>query len=142
SAEMLKDAGASLVIVGHSERRQGHGETDAVVAAKAEAALRAGLSPIVCVGETLEERQAGSAVEAVRSQVMASLPAALAGQAFAVAYAPGWAIGTGLTPTLEEIDAVRRAVRAAMIERLGLAASTAPSLYGGSVKPDNAKDIL
>jgi len=142
SAEMLKDAGASLVIVGHSERRQGHGETDADVAAKAEAALRAGLSPIVCVGETLEERQAGRAVEVVRGQVMASLPASLAGQAFAVAYEPVWAIGTGLTPTLEQIDEVHRAVRAAMIERLGLAASTAPILYGGSVKPDNAKDIL
>ena len=142
AAEMLKDAGASLVIVGHSERRQGCGETDAVVAAKAEAALRAGLSPIVCVGETLEERQAGRAVEVVRGQVMASLPAALAGQAFAVAYEPVWAIGTGLTPTLEQIDEVHRAVRAAMIERLGLAASTAPILYGGSVKPDNAKDIL
>jgi len=142
SAEMLKDAGASLVIVGHSERRQGHGETDAVVAAKAEAALRAGLSPIVCVGETLEERQAGRAVEVVRAQVMASLPASLAGQAFAVAYEPVWAIGTGLTPTLEQIDEVHRAVRAAMIERLGLAASTAPILYGGSVKPDNAAEIL
>jgi triosephosphate isomerase len=142
SAEMLKDAGAALVIVGHSERRQGHGETDAVVAAKAEAALRAGLSPIVCVGETLEERQAGRAVEVVRGQVMASLPASLAGQAFAVAYEPVWAIGTGLTPTLEQIDEVHRAVRAAMIERLGLAASTALILYGGSVKPDNAAEIL
>ena len=142
SAEMLKDAGASLVIVGHSERRHGHGETDADVAAKAEAALRAGLSPVVCVGETLEERQAGRAVEVVRGQVMASLPASLAGQAFAVAYEPVWAIGTGLTPTLEQIDEVHRAVRSAMIERLGLAASTAPILYGGSVKPDNAAEIL
>ena len=142
SAEMLKDAGASLVIVGHSERRQGHGETDADVASKAEAALRAGLSPIVCVGETLEERQAGRAVEVVRRQVMASLPLTLTGQAFAVAYEPVWAIGTGLTPTLEQIEEVHRAVRSAMIERLGLSASTAPILYGGSVKPDNAAEIL
>jgi triosephosphate isomerase (TIM) len=142
SAEMLRDAGAALVILGHSERRQGHGEGDLLVSAKVEAALRAGLEPIVCVGETLQQREAGRAVEIVRSQVMASLPLALAGRAFAIAYEPVWAIGTGLTPTLEQIEAVHRAVRAAMIERLGLAAAAAPILYGGSVKPDNARDIL
>jgi triosephosphate isomerase len=142
SAAMLKDAGASLVILGHSERRQGHGETDALVLAKAEAALAAGLSPIICVGETLQQREAGQAVAVVRDQVIHSLPLALAGQAFAVAYEPVWAIGTGLTPTLEQIEEVHRAVRAAMIERLGLAAATPPILYGGSVKPDNARDIL
>ncbi|WP_374513551.1 triose-phosphate isomerase [Brevundimonas sp.] len=142
SAEMLKDAGATLVIVGHSERRQGYGETDAVVAAKAAAALEAGLAPIVCVGETLTEREAGRAVEVVRGQVLNSLPLAATGRDFAVAYEPVWAIGTGLTPTLEQIEEVHRAVRAAMIERLGLAAATAPILYGGSVKPDNARAIL
>src|SRR5690606_7549720 len=142
SGEMLKDAGASLVILGHSERRQGYGETDARVAAKATAALEAGLAPIVCVGETLAEREAGRAVEVVRSQVMNSLPLALAGRDFAVAYEPVWAIGTGLTPTLEQIEEVHRSVRAAMIERLGLASAAAPILYGGSVKPDNARDIL
>ena len=142
SAAMLKDAGASLVILGHSERRQGYGETDLAVSAKAEAALAAGLSPIVCVGETLAEREAGRAVEVVRGQVMNSLPLALAGHDFAVAYEPVWAIGTGLTPTLEQIEEVHRAVRAAMIERLGLAAAVQPILYGGSVKPDNARDIL
>ncbi len=142
SAAMLKDAGATLVILGHSERRQGHGETDALVASKAEAALVAGLSPIVCVGETLEEREAGRAVEVVRSQIMASLPLALAGADFAVAYEPVWAIGTGLTPTLEQIEEVHRAVRAAMIERLGLGVVATPILYGGSVKPDNAREIL
>ena len=142
SGEMLKDAGATLVILGHSERRQGHGETDARVAAKATAALEAGLAPIVCVGETLAEREAGRAVEVVRSQVMNSLPLALAGRDFAVAYEPVWAIGTGLTPTLEQIEEVHRSVRAAMIERLGLASAAAPILYGGSVKPDNARDIL
>ena len=142
SAAMLKDAGATLVILGHSERRQGHGETDALVAAKAEAALAAGLSPIICVGETLDQREAGRAVEVVRSQIMASLPLALAGAAFAVAYEPVWAIGTGLTPTLEQIEEVHRAVRAAMIERLGLAVAATPILYGGSVKPDNAREIL
>ena len=143
SAAMLGDAGATLVILGHSERRQGHGETDAVVAAKAEAALSAGLEPIICVGETLEQREAGRAVEVVRGQVMASLPAILAEKgAFAVAYEPVWAIGTGLTPSLEQIEAVHRAVRAAMIERLGPAGAARPILYGGSVKPENAREIL
>ena len=142
SAAMLKDAGATLVILGHSERRQGYGETDALVASKAEAALAAGLSPIICVGETLEQREAGRAVEIVRSQIMGSLPQSLAGRDFAVAYEPVWAIGTGLTPTLEQIEEVHRAVRAAMIERLGLAVAATPILYGGSVKPDNAREIL
>ena len=142
SAEMLKDAGAGLVIVGHSERRQEFGETDLLVSAKAEAALAAGLVPIICVGETLAEREAGRAVEVVRGQIMNSLPQAVTGQDFAVAYEPVWAIGTGLTPTLEQIEEVHRAVRAAVLERLGLASAAAPILYGGSVKPDNARDIL
>lgn len=142
SAAMLKDAGASLVIVGHSERRQEFGETDRLIAAKAEAAVAAGLAPIVCVGETLEQREAGRAVEIVRDQVMNSLPKAVLAGDFAVAYEPVWAIGTGLTPTLEQIEEVHRAVRAAMIERLGLGSAAAPILYGGSVKPDNARDIL
>jgi len=142
SAEMLKDAGATLVIVGHSERRQEFGETDLLVSAKAEAAVRAGLGPIICVGETLQQREAGKAVEVVRHQVLNSLPMAVLGQDFAVAYEPVWAIGTGLTPTLEQIEEVHRAVRAAMLERLGLGSAAAPILYGGSVKPDNARDIL
>jgi triosephosphate isomerase len=142
SAPMLKDAGAGLVIVGHSERRQGFGETDADVAAKTEAAIAAGLEPIVCVGETLDQREAGKAVEVVRAQVLGSLPDSAGTTAFAVAYEPVWAIGTGLTPTLEQIEEVHRAVRAAMVERLGQGGETAPILYGGSVKPDNARDIL
>jgi triosephosphate isomerase len=142
SAAMLADAGATLVILGHSERRQGHGETDALVASKAGAALAAGLSPIICVGETLDQREAGRAVEVVRGQIMASLPLDLAGADFAVAYEPVWAIGTGLTPTLEQIEEVHRAVRAAMIERLGPGVAATPILYGGSVKPDNAREIL
>ena len=143
SAAMLRDAGATLVILGHSERRHGHGETDAVVASKAEAAVSAGLEPIICVGETLEQREAGRAVEVVRGQIMASLPVTLAETGtFAVAYEPVWAIGTGLTPTLEQIEEVHRAVRAAMIERLGLAGAARPILYGGSVKPENAREIL
>lgn len=142
SADMLVDAGAQLVIVGHSERRQEFGETSPQVAAKAEAAARAGLEPIICVGETLAEREAGQAVVVVSEQVRLSVPAALAGQAFAVAYEPVWAIGTGLTPTLDQIEEVHRAVRAALLEHLGMATSSVPVLYGGSVKPDNAKDIL
>ena len=142
SAPMLKDAGAGLVIVGHSERRQGFGETDADVAAKTEAAIAAGLEPIVCVGETLDQREAGKAVEVVRAQVLGSLPDSAGTAAFAVAYEPVWAIGTGLTPTLEQIEEVHRAGRAAMVERLGQGGETAPILYGGSVKPDNARDIL
>ena len=142
AAPMLTDAGASLVIVGHSERRAGFGETDADVSAKAEAALAAGLEPIICVGETLEQRQAGEAVAVVRAQVLASLPTDLAQHDFAVAYEPVWAIGTGLTPTLEQIEEVHAAVRAAMVERLGEGGRTAPILYGGSVKPSNAAEIL
>lgn len=142
SAEMLAEAGARLVILGHSERRHGLGETDADVAAKTEAALRAGLEPIICVGETLEEREAGEAVSVVQSQIAGSLPAALVGRDFAVAYEPVWAIGTGLTPTLEQIEDIHSAVRAAVVERLGEGARQAPILYGGSVKPSNAAEIL
>lgn len=142
SAAMLKDAGANLVILGHSERRAGHGETDAIVAAKVEAALAEGLEPIICVGETLDQRDAGEAEAVVSAQIAGSLPDALRGKAFAVAYEPVWAIGTGRTPTLEQIEAVHRAVRAAMVERLGEAGKAAPILYGGSVNPGNAAEIL
>ena len=142
SAEMLADAGATLVILGHSERRAAFGETDADVAAKAEAAVAAGLEPIVCVGETLAQREAGQAVAVVSAQVEGSLPDSLSERPFAVAYEPVWAIGTGLIPTLEQIAEVHAAVRAAIVKRLGEGARTAPILYGGSVKPDNARDIL
>lgn len=142
SAAMLADAGAKLVILGHSERRAGFGESDADVAAKVEAALVAGLEPIICIGETLAEREAGQAVEVVSRQVAGSLPSSLSGKAFAVAYEPVWAIGTGLTPTLEQIEEVHAAVRAAMLARLGEGGRVAPILYGGSVKPSNAAEIL
>ena len=142
SAAMLADAGAELVILGHSERRAGFGESDADVAAKVEAALAAGLEPIICIGETLAEREAGQAVEVVSRQVAGSLPSSLSGKAFAVAYEPVWAIGTGLTPTLEQIEEVHAAVRAAMVARLGEGGRVAPILYGGSVKPSNAAEIL
>ena len=142
SAEMLADAGARLVILGHSERRAGYGETDALVADKARASLRAGLEPIVCVGETLEQRKAGEALSVVTGQVRGSLPPELAGTAFSVAYEPVWAIGTGLTPTLAEIEAVHAAIRATLVEMFGAAGAAVPILYGGSVKPANAAEIL
>ncbi|WP_337185366.1 triose-phosphate isomerase [Phenylobacterium sp.] len=142
SAEMLADAGATLTILGHSERRAGHGETDAVVAAKVGAALRAGLEPIVCVGETLDERKAGDALTVVTGQVRGSLPADLAGRPFSVAYEPVWAIGTGLTPTTAEIEEVHRAIRATLVDLFGEAGRPVPILYGGSVKPSNAAEIL
>lgn len=142
AAEMLADAGASLVILGHSERRAGYGETDAIVAGKVQAALRAGLEPIVCVGETLQEREAGQTLELVTGQVRGSLPAELAGKAFAVAYEPVWAIGTGLTPTLEQIEEVHVAIRGVLTAVFGAHGATVPILYGGSVKPSNAAEIL
>lgn len=142
SAEMLADAGAELVILGHSERRAGHGETDTIVATKVEGALRGGLRPIICVGETLEEREAGWALGVVTGQVEDSLPAALKSQAFAVAYEPVWAIGSGLTPTLDQIEEVHRAIRDVLVRKFGDAGLIVPILYGGSVKPANAKEIL
>lgn len=142
AAEMLADAGASLVILGHSERRAGHGETDADVAAKVEAALRAGLEPIVCVGETLEQRRAGDAVAVVQAQVEGSLPEAVRGSAFSVAYEPVWAIGSGLTPSLAEIAEVHQAIRETLDARFGEPSRSSAILYGGSVKPGNAAEIL
>ena len=142
SAEMLKDAGASLVILGHSERRTGHRETDEIVARKVKAALRAGLEPIVCVGETLDERNAGGALEVVTGQVRGSLPAELTDRAFTVAYEPVWAIGTGLTPTTAQIEEMHRAIRGTLVEKFGEAGEGVAILYGGSVKPSNAAEIL
>ncbi len=142
AADMLKDAGASLVIVGHSERRQEFGETDTLVAEKAGAALAAGLCPIICVGETLAQREAGEAIAVVRSQILGSTIEALAEQDWALAYEPVWAIGTGLTPTLEQIAEIHAAARAALVERLGQGAAATPILYGGSVNAKNARDIL
>jgi triosephosphate isomerase len=142
AAEMLADAGAALVILGHSERRAVYDETDDLVARKVAAALRAGLEPVVCVGETLEQRKAGEALGVVTAQVRASLPTELAGRVFSVAYEPVWAIGTGLTPTTLEIEEMHRAIRATLGEIFGAAADRAPILYGGSVKPSNAAEIL
>jgi len=142
SAEMLADAGARLVILGHSERRAGYGETDALIASKVRAALRAGLEPIVCVGETLEQRKAGDALKVVTGQVRGSLPRELDRKAYSVAYEPVWAIGTGLTPTLAEIEEMHSAIRATLRDLFGSDGDKPPILYGGSVKPGNAAEIL
>ncbi len=140
SATMLRDAGCRFVILGHSERRQSHGEADALIQAKARAAQAADLAPIVCVGESLAQREAGLAARVVREQALASAPAA---GSLAIAYEPVWAIGSGLTPSDEEIVAAHGAIREALAEMRGSeAAAGVRILYGGSVKPANAAHIL
>jgi len=143
SAAMLKDAGADFVIVGHSERRADHGETDADVKAKAQAALGVGLGAIVCVGETEQQRDAGEAEAVVAAQLEGSLPRdGNAADKVTVAYEPVWAIGTGRTPTLEDVGAMHRAIRAKLRDIYGEAGGAVRILYGGSVKPDNAAELL
>ena len=142
AAGMLVDAGATLVIVGHSERRAAHGETDADVAAKALAATRAGLEPIVCVGESRAEHDAGRTLEVIRAQVAGSVPADLAGAAFCVAYEPIWAIGSGRQPEPGEIARAHAALRTAILAAVGEAGRSAPILFGGSVTGANAAAIL
>ncbi len=142
AAEMLKDAGASAVIVGHSERRADHGESDSVVKAKAEAAHRAGLTAIVCVGETAAERQAGKTLDVVGRQLAGSLPEACRASDTIVAYEPVWAIGTGLTPTVGDVAEVHAAIRAALVKRFGGEGQQMRLLYGGSVKASNAKELM
>jgi triosephosphate isomerase len=142
SAEMLKDAGASAVIVGHSERRTYHKETDADVRAKALAARRAGLMAIVCVGETKDERTAGRALDVVGTQLAGSLPDGATAENLVVAYEPVWAIGTGLTPTPADVAEVHGFIRARLVARFGAAGEGMRILYGGSVKPSNAKELL
>jgi triosephosphate isomerase len=142
SAEMLKDAGCAYVIVGHSERRAGHGETDAIVKAKAAAALAAGLTAIVCIGETRAVRDAGDAVTSVCNQMHGSIPPGATPANVVIAYEPIWAIGTGLTPTTEDVAAMHAALRALLREWLGEPGGRMRILYGGSVKPGNAKELL
>jgi triosephosphate isomerase (TIM) len=139
SAEMLKDAGATAVIVGHSERRQYHGETDAMVRAKAQAAQRAGLQPIVCVGETSAQRDAGQAMAVISGQLHGSLPDLVD---FAVAYEPVWAIGSGRTPQPKDIAEVHGLIRDRLRSRYGNTAERVRILYGGSVTPANARELL
>jgi triosephosphate isomerase len=142
SAEMLRDAGATAVIVGHSERRQFHGETNLTVAGKAKAARRAGLTAILCVGESDKERDAGRAVPVVTQQIQASIPAELDGTDLVIAYEPIWAIGTGKRPQPGDIAQMHEAIRAVLKKRFGAQGAEMRILYGGSVKPDNAAEIL
>ena len=143
SAEMLKDAGASHVIVGHSERRTDHGEDDATVHAKAEAAWRAGLVAIICIGETREQREQGATLDILSRQVAGSVPASATAVNAVLAYEPVWAIGTGLTPTAGDVAEAHAHIRAKLAEKLGaVEAAKIRILYGGSVKPSNAVELL
>jgi triosephosphate isomerase len=142
SAEMLADAGASAVIVGHSERRADHGESDALVRQKAEAAWRAGLTAIVCIGETQQQRDQGQTLDICGRQLNHSLPdAALAGN-LVVAYEPVWAIGTGLTPTVADVEQIHSFIRDLLIKRFSGEGARMRILYGGSVKPSNAAELM
>jgi triosephosphate isomerase len=141
SAEMLKDAGVSHVIVGHSERRADCGETDAIVRAKAEAAWRAGLLPIVCIGETLAEREGGKTLAVLESQLKGSVPGGSTAAKLVVAYEPVWAIGTGKTPTTPEVAAAHAHIRKVLGGLMADAAGVR-LLYGGSVKGSNAAELL
>lgn len=142
SAEMLRDAGASLVIVGHSERRAKHGESDATVRAKAEAAMRAGLAAIVCVGESQAEHDAGRARDVVAAQIKASVPTGASPKTLVIAYEPIWAIGTGHTPTGDDVSAMHGFIRDRLTEEMGSAAEGVRLLYGGSVNPANAEALM
>ena len=143
SAEMLADAGATAVIVGHSERRKDHGETDVLVNAKARAALRAGLTAIICVGETEEQRDQGNTLDIVRHQIEGSVPEGAGGSNIVIAYEPVWAIGSGVTPTPADIAEVHGFIHSELGRLLGKAEIGALRiLYGGSVKPANASELL
>jgi triosephosphate isomerase len=142
AAEMLADAGASAVIVGHSERRTDHHETDAQVRAKAQAAWRAGLMAIVCVGEMRPQREAGETLVVVGAQLDGSLPGGATAANLVVAYEPVWAIGTGLTPTPADVAEVHAFIRRRLTDRYGADGAGVRILYGGSVKPANAKELL
>jgi triosephosphate isomerase len=142
SAEMLADAGASAIIVGHSERRADHGETDILVRQKAEAAWRAGLPAIVCIGETQHQRDAGQTLDICGGQLKLSLPDGARGDNLVVAYEPVWAIGTGLTPTVADVEQIHRFIRELLIARFNDQGTMIRILYGGSVKPSNARELM
>ena len=142
SAEMLADAGASAIIVGHSERRADHGETDALVRQKAEAVWRAGLTAIVCIGETQKQRDAGQTLEVCRGQLTGSLPDGARAGNLVVAYEPVWAIGTGLTPTAQDVEQIHGFIRQLLIARFSGEGAAIRILYGGSVKPSNATELM
>lgn len=142
SAEMIADAGGDYVIVGHSERRADHGESSEMVAAKASAALASGLVPIICVGETLDQREAGKTLDIVGTQVSDSIPDDATGKSFVVAYEPVWAIGTGQVATTEQVAEVHDAIRDLLVARFAGQGERTPILYGGSMKPGNAGELL
>ena len=142
SAAMVKEAGATLAIVGHSERRTGQHETDGEVRAKAEAGLAAGLDMIVCVGESDEQRRSGDHIAVVERQLAASLPDDIAGGELIVAYEPIWAIGTGNVATASDVGEMHATLRAALVARYGDAGEHIRILYGGSVKPDNSAELF
>jgi triosephosphate isomerase (TIM) len=142
SAEMLADAGASAVIVGHSERRADHGESDALVRQKAEAAWRAGLTAIVCIGETRQQRDTGQALTVCHGQLDGSLPDMATSANLVVAYEPIWAIGTGLTPTAADVEQVHKFIREFLVKRFSTEGARIRILYGGSVKPSNAAELM
>jgi triosephosphate isomerase len=142
SAEMLADAGATAIIVGHSERRADHGESDALVRQKAEAAWRAGLTAIVCIGETQAQRDAGQTLHICGGQLSGSLPDGATAATLVVAYEPVWAIGTGLTPTAGDIEQVHQFIRDTLTARFKEEGGRIRILYGGSVKPSNAAELM
>jgi triosephosphate isomerase len=142
SAEMLADAGASIIIVGHSERRADHGEGDALVRHKAEAVWRAGLAAIVCIGETQAQRDAGQALDVCRAQLEGSLPVGSTAGNLVVAYEPVWAIGTGVTPTVADVEQIHRFIRSVLTDRFSGEGDGMRILYGGSVKPSNARELM
>ena len=142
SAAMLRDLNCGYVILGHSERRADHGESDAMVRAKAEAALAAGLVPIVCVGETEEQRLAGNALQVLARQLKGSVPVGMAAERLVVAYEPVWAIGTGRTATSDDVVEAHAEIRKVLAGLVGEEARQVRILYGGSVKPDNAAELL
>lgn len=142
SAEMLRDAGGHCVIVGHSERRTDHGETSSAVSEKAKAAYRAGLVAVICIGETRAEREEGRTLDVLAAQLAQSVPAAATAQNSIVAYEPVWAIGTGLTPGVDDIATAHAHIRTMLREKLGPDADRTRILYGGSVKPSNALELL
>jgi triosephosphate isomerase len=142
SAEMLADAGATAIIVGHSERRADHGESDALVRQKAEAVWRAGLTAIVCIGETREQRDGGKTLDVCGGQLEGSLPDGSTATNLVVAYEPVWAIGTGLTPTPKDVEQVHKFIRDSLASRFKAEGSRMRILYGGSVKPSNAAELM
>jgi triosephosphate isomerase len=139
---MLADAGASAIIVGHSERRADHGESDALVRQKTEAVWRAGLTAIICVGETRQQRDAGQALDICRGQLDLSLPDQARADNLVVAYEPVWAIGTGLTPTVGDVQQIHKFIRDFLIARFNGEGARTRILYGGSVKPSNAAELM